>query len=90
MTTNVKIFFKRTRAFKYAQNVRIHTILHMRKASYGLLLSTETYIVPKDSVCGQEGPDQTARSAQSDEGLRCPLTKSFDPIECSHEEHMPG
>ena len=28
--------------------------------------------------------------AQSDQGPRCPLTESFDTIECSNEKQMPG
>ena len=34
---------KRKRAFKHAQNVRIHITLHMRKVSSGHLLSIETF-----------------------------------------------
>ena len=29
-----------------------------------------------------EGPDQTARIAQSDQGLRCPLTELVDTVGC--------
>ena len=36
-----------------------------------------------------EDPDETAR-AQSDQGLHCPLTESFDSIECVNGGQMPG
>ena len=37
------------------------------------------------SYTGNEGPDQTAH-AQSDQGLRCPLTKSRDTVDSTGNE----
>ena len=37
-------------------------------------------------ICGQLRP----RSAQSDQGLCCPLTESLDSVECINGEQMPG
>ena len=36
-------------------------------------------------ICGEQSP-----SAQSDQGLRCPLTELFDTIECIHGMQIPG
>ena len=37
-------------------------------------------------ICGQRRP----RSAQSDQGLCCPLTESVDTTECINGEQRPG
>ena len=37
-------------------------------------------------ICGQQRP----RSAQADQGLRCPPTESFDIAEYINDEQMPG
>ena len=41
-------------------------------------------------ICGQRRPRSACASAQSDQGLRCPLTESLDTIECMNGEQMPG
>ena len=40
--------------------------------------------------CGQRRPRSACAFAQSDQGLRCPLTESLDTIECFDGEQMPG
>ena len=40
-------------------------------------------------ICGQRMPRSDCASAQSDQGLRCPLTESLDTIECNNGK-MPG
>ena len=41
-------------------------------------------------VCGQRRPRSDCASAQSDLGLRCPLTESLDTTECMNGERKPG
>ena len=40
-------------------------------------------------ICGQRRPRSACASAQSDQGLRCPLTKSLNFIECINREQYP-
>ena len=42
------------------------------------------------SMFGQRRPRSDCGDAQSDQGLRCPLTKSLDTRECINGEQMPG
>ena len=42
------------------------------------------------SICGQRSPRSDCADAQSDQGLRCPLPKALDTIECINREQMPG
>ena len=39
-------------------------------------------------ICGQRRPRSACASAQSDQGLPCPLTESLDPTECMNVEQM--
>ena len=41
-------------------------------------------------VCGQRRPRSACASAQSDQGLHCPLTISLGTSECMIVEQMPG
>ena len=41
-------------------------------------------------MCGQRRPRSACASAQSDQGLHCPLTESLDTIECMNGEQKPG
>ena len=41
-------------------------------------------------IGGQQRPRSTCASAQSDQGLHCPLTESFDTTECVTGEQKPG
>ena len=41
-------------------------------------------------ICGQRRPGSACASAQSDQGLCCPLTESLDTVECINGEQMPG
>ena len=41
-------------------------------------------------ICGQRRPRTDCASAQSDQGLRCPLKESLDIKECINGEQMPG
>ena len=41
-------------------------------------------------ICGQRLQRPACTSAQSDQGLCCPLTELFDTIECIKGVHMPG
>ena len=38
------------------------------------------------SMCGQQRPRSDCASAQSDQGLHCPLTESLDTTECMNRE----
>ena len=40
-------------------------------------------------ICGQRKPRSACASAQSDQGLHCPLTKSLDTTECIMERKGP-
>ena len=40
-------------------------------------------------ISGQRKPRSASASAQYDQGLRCPLTESFDIIECINGEQKP-
>ena len=40
-------------------------------------------------ICGQRRPRSACAYAQSDQGLRCPLTESLDTIESINGEQMP-
>ena len=40
--------------------------------------------------CGQQRPRSDCASAQSDLGLRCPLTEPLDTTECMNGEKRPG
>ena len=42
------------------------------------------------SICGQRRPRSACASAQTDQGLRCPLTESLDTTECINGEQIPG
>ena len=56
-------------------------------------LKRDVWITPCENVsrriCGQRRPRSACASAQSDQGLRCPLTETSDIIECINEEQMP-
>ena len=39
-------------------------------------------------ICGQGRPSSACASAQSDQGLPCPLTESLDTVECINGEQM--
>ena len=41
-------------------------------------------------ICEQRRPRSACASAQSDQGLHCPLTESVDTVECNNGEQMPG
>ena len=41
-------------------------------------------------MCGQRRPRSDCANAQTDHGLRCPLTEVADTIECINGEQMPG
>ena len=41
-------------------------------------------------ICGQRMPRSACESAQSDQGLHCPLTQSLDTRECMNGERWPG
>ena len=41
------------------------------------------------SIYGQQRPESACASAQSNQGLRCPSTETFDTIECANGEQMP-
>ena len=41
-------------------------------------------------LCGQQRPRSACASAQSDQGLHCPLTESLDATECINGAQMPG
>ena len=41
-------------------------------------------------ICGQRRPGSDCASAQSDQGLHCPLTESSDTTECTNGEQKPG
>ena len=41
-------------------------------------------------ICGHRRPRSACASAQSDQGLHCPLTESFDTTECMNGEQRPG
>ena len=49
-------------------------------------LSKDNQAVPCENVssciCGQPRPRSACASAQSDQGLHCPLTESLDTIDC--------
>ena len=53
---------------------------------------TTKLAVPSKSVslgiCGQQRPRSACASAQSDQGLCCPLTESFDTIKCIRGERL--
>ena len=40
-------------------------------------------------ICGQRRPRSDCASAQSDQGLRCPLTDSLNTTECMNAEQRP-
>ena len=40
-------------------------------------------------ISGQQRPRSACACAQSDQGLRCPLTESLDTTECFNEEQCP-
>ena len=42
------------------------------------------------SICGQHRSRSACAFAQSDQGLRCPQSESFDTKECFNEEQKPG
>ena len=68
---------------KNAQNVRKHTILHMRRFSSGHLLSIETFFSLQCSIFGQQRPWSDCADAQADLGLRCPHMPEYT---FSHDE----
>ena len=39
-------------------------------------------------IYGQRSPRSACASAQSDQGLHCPLTESLDIIDCNNGEQM--
>ena len=41
-------------------------------------------------ICGQRKPRSACASAQSDQGLHCPLTESLDTTECMNGEQGTG
>ena len=42
------------------------------------------------SICGQRRPRSDCADAQSDQGIRCPLTESLDTKECMNGKQKPG
>ena len=61
--------------------------------SFSTAPSIKIWAAPCESVssgeCGQQGPWSDCASAQSDQGLYCPLSESMDTTECMNGEQRP-
>ena len=68
----IRLFGSRQNAFGQKQNLRIHFILHMRKASSGPLLSIHTFYCVNNFVSGQQKPWLNYMDEQADLSFRCP------------------
>ena len=80
--TNVSLLFLNSNSPTY------HAIRQYNVAAYCLLAPPSEHM-PLGHVWSAKA-QISLRDAQSDQGLRCPLTYSFDIIECINGEQMPG
>ena len=67
---------------------------HLRVFIYLIYLFFFYWVAPYETVssdiCGQRRPRSACASAQSDQGLHCPLTESLDTAECMNGKQRPG
>ena len=68
---------------------KVDMLLGICFISVGIIWATPCETVSSD-ICEQRGPRSAYASAQSDQGIPCPLTESLDTIECINGEQRPG
>ena len=67
----------------------VQTMYHL-PARFGFIIRAVPCGNLSSGMCGQRRPRSDCASAQSAQGLHCPLTESLDTTKCMNGEQRPG